>query len=44
MTTEPYETGRVFVGGINKLSSKESVMNCFNRYGAVRDLFYPFDR
>jgi RNA recognition motif-containing protein len=36
--------GRVFVGGINRATTRESLMRCFDRYGAVRDLIYPYDK
>jgi RNA recognition motif-containing protein len=38
------EQSRVFVGGVNKATSRDSLLQCFDRYGAVRELFYPVDK
>jgi RNA recognition motif-containing protein len=44
MSTEQSSQSRVFVGGVNKGTSRDSLMQCLDRYGAVRELFYPVDK
>jgi RNA recognition motif-containing protein len=44
MSTQPAEETRVFIGGISKATTTDSLRRCLDRHGVIDDLFYPVDK